>query len=89
MPLRQLRFKHAAELQQLSLEDGTQGTRIAELNVMNGVNVIRQNAEVMQAVKDRGLTVHGMIYDLGTGRLRELDIPDEDGDSREWAFATS
>ena len=89
MPLRQLRYKHAEELQKLNFEDGSRGTRIAELNVMNGVNVIRQHADVIQAVKERGLTVHGVIYDLGTGLLRELDIPDEDASQRDWAFATS
>ena len=87
MPLRQLRLKHAAELEKL--EGAAQGTRIAELNVMNGVEVLRQNPDVMQAVKERGLTVHGVIYDLGTGLLRPLDIPDENAEKRAWAFATS
>lgn len=85
MPLRQLRLKHAAELEKL--EGPAQGTRMAELNVMNGVNVIRQNPDVIQAIKERGLTVHGVIYDLGTGLLRELDVPDENAGKRHWAFA--
>lgn len=87
MPLRQLRLKHAAELEKL--EGAAQGTRMAELNVMNGVEVIRSNPDVMAAVKERGLTVHGVIYDLATGLLRPLEIPDENADKRDWAFATS
>ena len=87
MPLRQLRLKHAPELEKL--EGAAQGTRMAELNVMNGVEVIRQNPEVIKARKERGVTVHGVIYDLGTGRLRELEIPEGDAGRRDWAFATS
>ena len=62
MPLRQLRLKHAAELEKLEWEQ--RSTRFAELNVMKGVEVLRQNPDVIQAIKDRDLTVHGVIYDL-------------------------
>ena len=85
MPLRQLRLKHAEELEKLDWEQ--RWTKFSELNVMNGVEVIRQNPDVIKAIKTRGLTVHGVIYDLGTGVLRELDIPDENADKRSWAFA--
>ena len=87
MPLRQLRLKHAAELEKLEWEQ--RWTRFSELNVMDGVEVLRQNPDVNQAMKDRGLTVHGVIYDLGTGVLRELDVPDENVERRAWAFAVS
>ena len=87
MPLRQLRLKHAAELEKLEWEE--RWTRFSELNVMNGVEVIRSNPDVIQAVKDRGLTVHGVIYNLGTGVLRELDIPDANAEKRAWAFELS
>ena len=85
MPLRQLRLKHADELEELEWEQ--RWTRFSELNVMNGVEVIRQHPDVIQAVNERGLTVHGVIYDLGTGLLRELDIPDDKAGKRDWAFA--
>ena len=84
MPLRQLRAKHAAELEGLEWE--ARWKRFSELNIMQGVEVLRSNPDVMAAVKERGLTVHGVIYDLGTGLLRELEIPDEGSKAREWAF---
>ncbi|KAF2479362.1 carbonic anhydrase [Neohortaea acidophila] len=87
MPLRQLRLKHAAELQALEWEQ--RWTRFSELNVMNGVEVLRQNPDVIAAIKSRGLTVHGVIYDLGTGVLKELDIPVKDDENRAWAFETA
>ena len=78
-------MKHHRELQKLEWED--RWKRFAELNVMQGVEVIRQNPDVLLAVKDRSLTVHGVIYDLRTGLLSELEIPNEDPDKRNWAFA--
>ena len=88
MPLRQLRLKHAEELRKL--EGAEQVKRISELNVMNGVEVLRQNPDVMKAVKEKGLTVHGVIYDLGTGRLSELECKESaDDETRAWAFETS
>lgn len=84
MPLRQLRRRHAAELEKLDWE--ARWVRFSELNVMNGVEVLRENPDVLAAVKERGLTVHGVIYDLGTGKLRELHIPDEHSAKRDWAF---
>lgn len=86
MPLRQLKLRHAEELEKL--EWAERWVRFSELNVMQGVEVLRENPDVIQAVKERGLTVHGVIYDLGTGLLRELDIPEGDSKRREWAFET-
>ncbi|MFL9844853.1 carbonic anhydrase [Flavobacterium rhizosphaerae] len=48
--------------------------RLAELNVQEQcINVIK-TAEVQKAVAERGLTVHGWIFDLRTGKLIDLKI---------------
>lgn len=48
--------------------------RLAELNVQEQcVNVLKA-AEVQKAVYNRGLTVHGWIFDLRTGKLVDLNI---------------
>ena len=43
------------------------------------------------ASEERGLTVHGLIYDVGSGRLKEVDCsePEEEKKAREEAFAVS
>ena len=48
--------------------------RLVELNVQEQcINVIK-TAEVQKAVIDRGITVHGWIFDLHTGTLIDLKI---------------
>ena len=48
--------------------------RLVELNVKEQcVNVIK-TAAFQKAAKSRGLTVHGWVFDMSTGRLKDLDI---------------
>jgi len=48
--------------------------RLAELNVQEQcINVIK-TAEVQKAIAGRGLTVHGWIFDIRSGRLADLGI---------------
>ncbi len=64
---------HRKELD--TIEDDTKRyDRLAELNVQEQcINVIK-TAEVQKAVIERGLTVHGWIFDLRTGKLIDLAI---------------
>ncbi|KAI9829455.1 MAG: hypothetical protein M1826_005637 [Phylliscum demangeonii] len=89
LPLRQLRQDHAAELAGLASEEARLA-RLVELNVRQGVQTLRQNHHVIDAMRDRGLKVHGVVYDVGSGRLTEL-VTDEDpktGKERVQAFET-
>lgn len=48
--------------------------RLAQLNVQEQcINVIK-TAEVQQAINERGLTVHGWIFDVRSGELVDLKI---------------
>ena len=52
--------------------------RLAELNVQEQcINAIK-TAEVQNAIAERGLTVHGWIFDISTGKLIDLCIDFED-----------
>jgi len=64
---------HSAEL--ASIEDDTKRyNRLVELNVQEQcINVIK-TAEVQKAIKQRGLTVHGWIFDIHSGTLVDLKI---------------
>lgn len=67
-----LRRKNRAELEMLA-DDDDRAVRIAELNVHESIEVLKQHPAVKQATKERGLTLHGMIFDLGKGQLRVLE----------------
>lgn len=55
-------------------DDNRRYERLAELNVQEQcINVIK-TSEVQKAIIDRKLTVHGWIFDIGTGKLIDLNI---------------
>jgi carbonic anhydrase len=74
-PVRNLRRNHHSELEACgSYEDRI--TRLTELNVMMGLDVLRRLPSVTEAVRDYGLTLHGIIYDLATAELHLIPSGD-------------
>lgn len=70
-PLKAVRFAHAEELDAIK-DEKARHVRIAELNVEAGVNVLMANSNIREAIRERGLQVHGCIFHLDSGRLRDL-----------------
>jgi carbonic anhydrase len=73
-----LRRKHQAELEKLP-DDDARVNRIAELNVQSSIEVLEGHPAIKKAMASRGLTLHGMVYDLGAGQLRLLDSKASNG----------
>lgn len=88
LPLRQVRERNLSLLQGLTDEEAA--LKLVELNVREGLDVVKQKGAVLSAMQERGLQVHGLIYDVGSGVLRELDTEDSEEviKSRLTAFAT-
>ena len=89
LPLRQLRMQCAKELEHLGQEQRV--TKLVEENVLAGVRVLKENPNVIEAERKRGIKVHGCVYDIKTGLVRELKMrenPMEEKAIRE-AFETS
>ena len=64
---------HKVELNSIENED-TRYNRLVELNVQEQcVNLIK-TAAVQEAYKERGITVHGWVFDIHTGKLIDLKI---------------
>lgn len=64
---------HAAELNSIT-DETARYNRLVELNVQEQcVNLIK-TAAVQQAYKERGLTVHGWVFDIHTGRIIDLKL---------------
>jgi carbonic anhydrase len=76
LPLRQLRERNLDLLQSLSPDEATM--KLAELNVREGLNIVKQKGVVLNAMQERGLELHGLIYDVGSGVLSELDTQDSE-----------
>jgi carbonic anhydrase len=69
-----VRWKHAAELDALPTE-AQRHDRLCELNVVEQVVNVSQTTVVRDAwARGQPLTVHGWIYDLRDGLLRDLGI---------------
>ncbi|GAB1741733.1 hypothetical protein NU219Hw_g7145t1 [Hortaea werneckii] len=86
-PMRALREKHAEQLAKLDGADKM--NHLAKLNVAAGVDVLKRIPTVIDAIRDRGLEVHGVLYDLGSGKLGEVEECQEDeaaAKGREAAF---
>jgi carbonic anhydrase len=68
-----VRQKHAAQLSALRVEE--QFERLCELNVIEQVANVRQTASVQEAwARGQPLTLHGWIYGVGDGLLRDLGV---------------
>lgn len=74
-PLRALRIAHREELDAAVVHDKDSAiVRMAELNVEAGVKILMANVTVQEAVRKRGLEVHGTMYDLASGVIRNLGV---------------
>ena len=73
-PLRSLAAAHHEELDALATDDA-RWHRLCELNVAAQVRGVARS-EVVEIAWERGadLAVHGWIYDLEDGLLRDLDV---------------
>jgi carbonic anhydrase len=67
-----LRRKHKPELEKLPSDDA-RAARVAELNVQQSLEVLKQHSAIKRAISERGLTLHGLIYDIGAGQLTIID----------------
>lgn len=64
---------HKNELNSITDEDARY-KRLVELNVQEQcINVIK-TAEVQRAFRDRGISVHGWVFDIHSGKLIDLNI---------------
>lgn len=71
-----MRAEHTEELE--GIKDATERqTRMAELGVERGVQNLLSNYAVEDAIRDRGLTVHGVVFDVACGKIYDLGVGTE------------
>ncbi|MBB4118065.1 carbonic anhydrase [Mesonia hippocampi] len=64
---------HQAELDAITNEE-QRYKRLVELNVEEQCRNVIKTAEVQRAYNDRGITVHGWVFDIHSGKLIDLNI---------------
>jgi carbonic anhydrase len=70
-PLKALRKTHEEELKAIK-DDKKRAIRLAELNVKSGVDALLSTYFIEEAVQERGLKVHGCVYDVACGKMTDL-----------------
>jgi len=80
LPMRQIREQHADEL--AKLEGAEKTTCLSKLNIKAGVEKMRRIPPVLEAIRDRDLQVHGVLYDLSTGLLEDLDCQEDEAEQK-------
>ncbi|EGP88969.1 unnamed protein product [Zymoseptoria tritici ST99CH_1A5] len=76
-PLRALRERYSDELEALP-DETARSTFLAQRNVYHGLENLKRMPTVIDAMRERGVEVHGVLYHLDTGLLEEvLDEEDE------------
>jgi len=70
-PLKALRKANAEELEAIK-DDKKRAIRLAEINVKSGVEALLSTYYIEEAVRERGLKVHGTVYDVACGRMTDL-----------------
>ncbi|KAK0672959.1 putative carbonic anhydrase [Cercophora samala] len=80
-PLKAVRYANAEVLDAIK-DEKAKTTKIAELNVEAGVKVLMANVTIREAIKERGLEVHGCLFEIGCGRIRDLGLGTGKGGSK-------
>lgn len=72
-PIRRLAQAYAVDLAQQG-DDEARRDKLAELNVVEGVRRVAETPILQRAWRERvSIRIHGLIYGLKDGRLRDLD----------------
>ncbi|KAK6536202.1 hypothetical protein TWF281_000445 [Arthrobotrys megalospora] len=74
--IRDVRAKNMTELDNIK-DPELRVRRLVELHTKAQVHNVLHNANVIDAMKERGLKVHGFVYDVANGKIRKLKVPDD------------
>lgn len=77
--IKEVYVKHSEEL--MAIEDQKKrADRLVELNVCEQVKNLAKTSFVQQALKTRAVQVHGWVYGLDTGLIKDLDVKVQEQD---------
>lgn len=71
--IKEVYAKHATELNAIT-DEKQRAERLTELNVMEQVRNLAKSPIVQRAWKKRSVQVHGWVYGLDSGRIKDLNV---------------
>lgn len=74
--LRDVKAKHSHVIDNIS-DPQLKEAALVELNVIEQVYNVRTNDIVQDHIRKRGVEVHGLVYDVATGLLKILEVPED------------
>ncbi|CAD1809499.1 Carbonic anhydrase [Candida parapsilosis] len=77
-PVRHIRAQNLKLLEQYNHEPKLKARKLAELNVIASVIALKRHPSASTALKQGKIEVWGMIYDVASGYLSELEIPQDE-----------
>lgn len=71
--IKEVYFRYKSEID--AIEDKQEKTdRLVELNVVQQVENLAKTSLVQKAWKNRELEIHGWVFDIRTGKIKDLDV---------------
>lgn len=74
-PLRHIRAANVSLLNAYKDDPRARAKKLAELNVVSSVLALKRHPSALMALKKGEIEVWGLMYDVGTGLLSEVEIP--------------
>lgn len=74
--LRDVRAEHKDELAAIK-DPKSRLNRLVELNVVAQVHHVRRMGPVVEALKQGRISVYGMVYDVSSGHIKPLEVPQD------------
>ena len=77
-PVRHIRAQNLKLLEQFNHDPKLKAKKLAELNVIASVTALKRHPSASAALRLGKIEVWGMIYDVATGYLSEVEIPQDE-----------
>lgn len=77
-PLRHIRAANLHILNEYNSDPKAKAKKLAELNVIASVTALKRHPSASMALKHNQIEVWGLMYDVGTGYLSEVEIPNDE-----------
>ncbi|RCK67712.1 Carbonic anhydrase [Candida viswanathii] len=77
-PVRHTRAANLKLLNELNDKPRDKARKLAELNVISSVTALKRHPSASMALKKGEIEVWGLMYDVSTGYLSQVEIPDDE-----------